>query len=756
VSARVARERFPVHESVRVAIAAADALGHAHAHGVVHRDVTGRNIMLSDDDRVVVLDFGLALHGGNSRFTGEGALIGTPGYVAPEVAAGKEGDHRADLFGLGVVLYEMLTGRLPFEGAVAAALLYQVVYCDPPPPSARRSGIPAALDSIVLKALARDLATRYRSAEEMAAALRSVSQNGHPARRRRAARPRHGKDPTPVAGARPALPQAKLLAVLPFTDSSPDLQASVPRDLFARGLSESIGNSLSRFAGVQIIPATSHPERAGGELDPRQIARSLGANLVLRGTIQRSGRRIRVTYSLIHPDSAAQIAGDTVDGPTRNLFDVEDRLLASVVDRLGLEDRASVSVVRDRRRDPAAREHYLQALGYLQRHENEASVRGAISLLEMLRRSEPDDAAVTATLGRACLAMYRLTHQREWEERAATACERALELDPESPEVQVTLGQLHHATGRYAQAIRTFRLALELRHDYPDALLGLSSAYEAAGKLDDAEQAARDAIAQRPRDWRGHSRLGVICFNRGNYGRAIEPWRDVIRLTPDNPRGHANLGSAYFHLGRYEEALERFRASLEAQPNKAAYSGLGTVLFYLGSYEEAASALEKSAALGPFDPGPWGNLGDAYRWIPGREAKAALAYDQAIGLVREELEINPNLGWAWARLARWLAMRGSTVEALRALRRSLKHSPSDVRCMAEAVTIHHLAGDRAAALEWLERAVGAGYDGDAFDRDPELATLRSDPAYRKIVKEVRKDHDTDGSSTATQPSGVTS
>src|SRR5262249_55435613 len=149
----------------------------------------------------------------------------------------------------------------------------------------------------------------------------------------------------------------------------------------------------------------------------------------------------------------------------------------------------------------------------------------------------------------------------------------------------------------------------------------------------------------------------------------------VIELAPGNPRGHYNLAAAYFRMGRYADAISSYRRSLEIQPGATAYSGLGTVLFFLGRFEDSVEMFEKGAALKPFDPVKWGNLGDAYRWVPGREDKAAAAFDQAIGLMREQLERNPSDGRRWAELGVWLAKRGSPREAVQAVRKGLRLGP---------------------------------------------------------------------------------
>ncbi len=768
VSERVAAGPLPIAEAVRIAIDAAEALGHAHARGVVHRDVSGRNVMVAEDGRVVVLDFGLALHQGASRITQGGSVLGTIAYTAPEVVQGAEAGPRSDLYGLGALLYEMLTGTPPHVGERAAAILYDAVHRVPQPPSAGRPEVPRELDRVVLRALAKNPEERYGCAAELVDELRVAGGPGarpsppaldheEPSPPRRPLR-RSPPVPDPVVHSDTvtrgfprsgpqsmvrekavllALPVAKFLAVLPFRDLSSEPRREKERQLLAEGLGATISASLARYSGIHVIPPATVARQDTLAPDLDRLAQDLGANLVLEGTVKRTGERLRITYSLLQATSGLQITADTIDGLMSDLLGVEDRVVESVVQSLDLKP-LDTHRVRAGLRDAAAHEHYLQALGYLQRYDNEASVDGAVTLLEKLLVSEGENAPILAALGRAYLAKYQLTLMRSWQQRAVEVCERALELDPHSVDLQVALGVLHNVVGRYAQATREFQKALRLRSDHPDALLGLASAYDGADKYSRAEAIYRRYIAQRPNNWAGYNRLGVLCLKQGRYAEAADLWRRVVELTPDNARGYYNLAASLYHMGRYEDAIASYRRSLEIQPSATAYSNLGTVHFFMGNYNEAATLFEKGAALKPYDAAKWANLGDAYRWIPGSEDKAAKAYEQAITLVREQLEMNPRNGNGWARLANWLAKRGEAREAMRAVRRARTLSPRDLAAIVLAIQVHELVGNRSQALACLEQAVKLGYDQIELERDPELRALREDKRFHEILKEQKR------------------
>lgn len=733
VSERAARTPFTHGDAVALGLGVAGALEHAHARGILHRDITGRNIMVDREGQVFVLDFGLAWVAGTIRMTSSRATLGTCAYISPEVAAGHQADERSDLYGLGVVLYEALTGTLPHRGDVPATLLYAAMHTAVEAPSLRRAGLDPALERVVLRLLEKQPELRFQTSAELAAALMTIGvPGGHatPSERPSTAAPVSGTSHG-IAVATSAMPETVYLAVLPFEDLGSSEDAGGTRAAFAQGLASALAAGLARFTEIHIVPVlATPPDTATGDLEG--MARALGANLLLRGSVRRAGTQVRVSYGLWQPYRRLQIAGETLDGSVFDLFDLEDRLAASVIRSLGLEAPGAPLAARSGGRDPAARERFVQALGYLQRSDNEAHVDAAIALLERLERSEPESAAIHAALGRGCLFKYRLSSERAWEARGASACQRALELDAESPDVLLTLGHLGVSTGRFEEAIGHYRRSLGLRKNSHEALIGLARACEELGRFAEATRYCDEAIALRPGYWGGHAELGQLLVRQGRFEHAIEPWRKVVALCPDNQRGYVNLSRAYFDLGQYEDALGWCHQSIEVHPTAAAYSNMGTILYYLDRYDEAADAFQKAVGLRPADAKLLGNLGSTCMWIPARREQANEVLDQAIGLVRERLGRNPGQAEDWVQLSGWLANRGRHAEARDALVRGLALFPQDTTFLARAGVISHQIGDRAKALTYLGEAVSRGYSAKNLMRDPYLAGLRGDPSFEAL------------------------
>ena len=300
----------------------------------------------------------------------------------------------------------------------------------------------------------------------------------------------------------------------------------------------------------------------------------------------------------------------------------------------------------------------------------------------------------------------------------------------------MALGELHLAAGHSEAARIEFAGALQRAPESFEAHLGMSRAWAAGGNAPEAESECRRAIELRPEDWRGHFELGLQFFHRGEFGRAAEAWRRVTELAPDLARGWHNLGGALYRLDRLEEATAHFRKSTEIYPSALAYGNLGTALYYLGRHEEAIAALQRATDLSPLDPLCWGNLGNTFRWIPGHEADSARALDKAIALGRDFVEHNPEDVRVRARFAGWLANRGRGDEARAAIRRSLDIAPHNPECMVRAGHVYFQLGDRSEALHWIREAVRHGYGIAELSASRELAPLKEDPDFRRILEEA--------------------
>jgi serine/threonine-protein kinase len=744
----------------------AEGLEAAHEKGIVHRDLKPANVKVTPEGKVKILDLGLAKaldvkapEEDNSRSptadldqTRPGMILGTVEFMSPEQARGKAIDKRTDIWAFGCILYEMLSGRRAFTGETLTDVLATILHSEPDWSALPRQ-TPERVRELLGRCFQKDPNRRLRDIgdarnllEEALAEREGRSSAGIVAATARPERRllRAATAAVVLALAATAVwlaarrssqtpvPKEKYLAVLPFKD----LSGSRAGQLLGDALVETVSARLAKLPDLQVVTPSAAVAAADKQADPFRAAHDLGANLILRGSVQQRGDRVRITYSIWNAQRRIQVAGDTLDGSASEIFGMQDRLAERVAGLFGVEPRRTPKP--SGLETAADQSQYLQSLGHLQRHDKPGSTDEAIRLLEKLASDRPSAALVQAALGRAYLYKFEDTREESWVPRAEAAFDRAEALDPDLPEVHITLGKLKTLTGRAREAIAAFDRALAVEPNNYQALLGLAAAFEEIGDARQAEETYSRAIRLQPAHWSGYNELAAFFARRGRYAEAVETFRRVTELTPDNPVAFSNLGATYALKGDFQRALQAYRRSLALAPTDVAHSNLGTTQFYLGRYDEAAESFAAAVRLTPGHFQLWANLGDAYRWTKGLEPRAAEAYRRAIELARGELRVNPKSALAHSYIALCLAKTDRRAEAEQHARRSLELEPTNPELLYNAAIVARLGEKHEEAVELLRRAIRAGYSRALVERDPELAGLRRRKDFATIADEANR------------------
>jgi serine/threonine-protein kinase len=703
---RIARGPLPVEEAVAIAVQIARGLAKAHARGIVHRDVKPSNVLITVDGVVKILDFGIAKLA-NVTLTGAAGPLGTVAYMSPEQARGAAVDHRTDLWSLGVVLYEMLAGRPPFDGDAADAVCAAIRDVEPPPVTAFRPDVPPALARIVARALAKSPDARHPSAQSVerellalglvahvpgAATPSSVDGGQRAAPRAAWTRARAiaagaallalggaafwwSSDEPRVARAPSAARAATAgatIAVLPFADRSP----AGDQEYFSDGITEELIATLARVDGLRVASRTSAFAFKGRDVDVRTIGARLGVGAVLEGSVRRAGDRLRIHAQLVDVADGYHLWSETYDRAAGDAFAIQQEIAQAIAQTLRVRLAGPADAVTPGG-GPGAEAYDLYLRG---RH-----------------------------------ALY-LRGRHAWYSRTEDGL---------------------RAAARY------FEEAVAQSPDYARAHAGLADAWAVLGFYDyappheafpKAERAAARALALDPGLAAPHATLGYAAlYYRWDFARGEEEFRRAIALDPSYSTAHQWYGNLLTAAGQSAEAIRALRRAQEADPlSLIATAALGWAMYHAGDHAGALEQFRQTHALSA-------DHALAHLWR-GWTLQAMDSLPAAVAAHRRAVAVADSGALFVASLARTLALAGARGEAEALLaelegRRDGRYVPA-----YEIAKVHDALGRPARALDWLERAHAERSHSMVFLRvDPQLAGLRRHPRFARLVARVFAD-----------------
>ena len=673
---QVAKGRMNVAEALDAAIQAASALSAAHTAGIVHRDIKPENIMLRRDGYVKILDFGLAkltqqeVSLGDAEATTKmlvntspGIVMGTVAYMSPEQARGLAVDTRTDVWSLGVVLYETLTGRRPFEGATPTDVIISIAERRPAPLARYQPQVPTQLERIVNKALAKNRDERYQTADDLLIDLKNLRREleveAEVDRYKQLTPSSQPAAPTSNSEAisSPAFPlwstrtrtlltvlaglvivsglvyaliirrgatpaeQTKIesLAVLPLENLSGDTS----QDYFADGMTESLITDLAKIGALRVISRPSVMQYKGGNKPLPQIGRELKVDAVLIGSVVRSGERVRIAVQLIDAATERNLWSDSYERDLRDVLALQKEVTQDIVGeiRIKLTPQEQTQFGSARPVNPEAYDQYLRGRFYLNRQNKDDNL-AAIAALERAVATDPSFAAAHAELAQAYAWRLFLfaPGEGQWAEKGFVAAEKALALDPNLAVAHLARGRLLWTPANHfphEKVIREYRSALAFDPSLDEARNQLALVYCHIGAFDEAVQESQKAIAINPNNNLAQFRIGETLNFQGKYEQALT----VLRGLPHdvNPAlvGH-QIALAQFNLGRKAEASSTIEQFLKDYPedNRGLFTSLEAVLAASAGQERKAEdairlAVERGKGFGHFHHSAY-NIACAY------------------------------------------------------------------------------------------------------------------------------------------------
>jgi eukaryotic-like serine/threonine-protein kinase len=585
----IPHDGFPF-ESVRsYGLQVAEALAHAHARGIIHRDVKPANILVIAQGRIKILDFGLGTHVGTriaDRTTGETpsdapALAGTLAYMAPEQLRGERAGARTDVWSLGVVLYEMITGARPYAGDTQFTLSASIL-ADPAPPLPAH--VPAGLKRIVSRCLTRDALERYQDAGQVHAALEALeTPHRAPATGRP---PRRAASPTRV----------RSLAVLPLENLSPGSDD----DFFADGMTDALITTLAQIRALRVISRTSVMRYKGARQPLPEIAQALNVDAIVEGTVLRSHGRVRIAAQLIHAASDTHLWAKQYESDLRDVLALQSDVARAIADEIQvqLSPQEKSRLARSRPVDPTAYEAFLKGRHHWYRRSPDALMR-ALELIQHAISLDPSYALAYAGLADAYATagwdLFGLSAPSDSFPKARQAAQRALEIDPNCAEAHAALGWA--AAGfdwDWATAEREFRHAIDLKPQYGPVHIWFSHFLRAMDRTAESLVESRRALECDPLGLVLNMHMGWHLLYSREYEKAIEQCSKTLELDPTFILAHVFLGQAHEQLGAFPSAIAAFEKAVALSQRHPVYlADLGHGFAVAGRRADALRILDE-------------------------------------------------------------------------------------------------------------------------------------------------------------------